>query len=88
MVVFSESFSAKTLTVHLLPCLSAARKKPLVVKPIFISVDPSRDTVGQIRHYAKDFHKSFVFLTGTKDMVAAATKVYRVYFSKVKHAVK
>ena len=39
--------------------------------------------MGQIRHYAKDFHKSFVFLTGTKDMVAAATKANRVYFSKV-----
>jgi cytochrome oxidase Cu insertion factor (SCO1/SenC/PrrC family) len=60
-----------------------SKKIPRIVKPIFISVDPSRDTVGQIRHYAKDFHKSFVFLTGTKDMVAAATKVYRVYFSKV-----
>lgn len=62
---------------------AATKKIPRIVKPIFISVDPSRDTVGQIRHYAKDFHKSFVFLTGTKDMVAAATKVYRVYFSKV-----
>ena len=63
--------------------LSAASKNARIVKPIFISVDPARDTVGQIRHYAKDFHKSFVFLTGTKDMVAAATKAYRVYFSKV-----
>ena len=61
----------------------AAKKTTRIVKPIFISVDPARDTVGQIRHYAKDFHKSFVFLTGTKDMVAAATKAYRVYFSKV-----
>ena len=61
----------------------AAKKTARIVKPIFISVDPARDTVGQIRHYAKDFHKTFVFLTGTKDMVAAATKAYRVYFSKV-----
>ena len=66
-----------------IPLLSAASKNARIVKPIFISVDPARDTVGQIRHYAKDFHKSFVFLTGTKDMVAAATKAYRVYFSKV-----
>ena len=83
-----KTFSTRSLTAYLPLYLPAARKVPLVVKPIFISVDPSRDTVGQIRHYAKDFHKSFVFLTGTKDMVAAATKVYRVYFSKVKHAVE
>lgn len=81
-------FHTRSLTTYFPLYLSAARKVPLVVKPIFISVDPSRDTVGQIRHYAKDFHKTFVFLTGTKDMVAAATKVYRVYFSKVKHAVE
>ena len=83
-----KTCSTRRLTAYFPFYLPAAKKVPLVVKPIFISVDPSRDTVGQIRHYAKDFHKSFVFLTGTKDMVAAATKVYRVYFSKVKHAVE
>jgi protein SCO1/2 len=50
--------------------------------PVFISVDPNRDTVGQIRHYKQDFIKNIIYLTGTKDQVAVATKAYRVYFSK------
>lgn len=28
-----------------------------VVKPVFISVDPDRDSLAQLRHYAQDFHK-------------------------------
>jgi protein SCO1 len=52
------------------------------VKPVFISVDPARDTVGQMKFYSKDFHPDFTFLTGTREQVAAITKAYRVYFSK------
>lgn len=57
------------------------------LQPLFISVDPSRDSVGQLRHYSKDFHPSFVFLTGTSDQVAVATRAYRVYFSKANETV-
>ncbi len=53
------------------------------MQPLFISVDPSRDTVGQLKHYGQDFHKNLIYLTGTKDQVAAAAKAYRVYFSKL-----
>ena len=60
----------------------ANSKKIKNVKPIFISVDPPRDTVGQLKYYGKDFHPSFEYLTGTKDQVAAATRSFRVYFSK------
>lgn len=31
-----------------------------VVNPVFISVDPDRDSLAQLRHYAKDFHPRFV----------------------------
>lgn len=57
-------------------------KKGGKLKPVFISVDPHRDTVGQLKSYAADFHKSIDYLTGTKDMIAKATKAYRVYFTK------
>jgi protein SCO1/2 len=52
------------------------------VKPLFISVDPTRDTVGQLKFYSQDFDKDFSYLTGTKEQIAAASKAYRVYFSK------
>lgn len=57
-----------------------------VVQPIFITVDPARDTVGQLKHYSQDFHKSFQYLTGTTEQVAKAARAYRVYFSKVADA--
>lgn len=53
-----------------------------LVKPVFISVDPNRDSIGQLRYYARDFHPSIDYLTGTTEQVGAAAKAYRVYFSK------
>lgn len=53
------------------------------LQPLFISVDPARDSVGQLKHYGQDFHKKIKYLTGTKDQVAVAARAYRVYFSKV-----
>mmetsp|Transcript_85717 Transcript_85717/g.242359 ORF Transcript_85717/g.242359 Transcript_85717/m.242359 type:complete len:213 (-) Transcript_85717:69-707(-) len=49
---------------------------------LFVSVDPNRDTLQQLKVYAKDFHPTIEYLTGTKDMIAAITKAYRVYFIK------
>lgn len=60
----------------------AKTKKISNIKPLFISVDPARDTVGQLKFYGKDFHPAFEYLTGTKEQIAAATRAFRVYFSK------
>ncbi|MGI9383004.1 MAG: SCO family protein [Methyloligellaceae bacterium] len=54
------------------------------VTPVFITVDPERDTVKQLADYVKHFHKSLIGLTGTADEIRAAAKAYRVYFAKVK----
>lgn len=62
--------------------IDEVKSKGMTVVPIFISVDPARDSIRQLQEYSIDFHKDFVFLTGTKDQVAAAAKAYRVYFSK------
>ena len=37
------------------------------IESIFISVDPPRDTVGQLKYYSKDFHDKITYLTG-KDL--------------------
>ena len=57
--------------------------KGIDLTPLFVSVDPARDTVQQLKNYSQDFHDKMQYLTGTKDQVAAASKAYRVYFSKV-----
>lgn len=50
--------------------------------PVFVSVDPARDSLTALRHYAKDFHPEFVFLTGSPTQVQQMAKKYRVYVSK------
>ena len=50
--------------------------------PMMISVDPWRDTVGQIRQYVQQFHPSLIGLTGTPEQVMEACKSYRIYASK------
>ncbi|CAK4699923.1 hypothetical protein LEN26_005557 [Aphanomyces euteiches] len=54
----------------------------LDIEPLFISVDPARDTVAQMEVYKKDFHPKLRMLTGTPDQVKDVTKAYRVYFTK------
>lgn len=57
------------------------QKKRIV--PIFISVDPERDTPPVIKQYTSNFGQSIVGLTGTLAQVKKAADSYRVYFSKV-----
>ncbi|KAM6495358.1 SCO1/SenC domain containing protein [Amanita muscaria] len=52
-----------------------------IFQPIFISVDPARDTPKRIKRYLEDFHPSYVGLVGSYDDTKAVCKQYRVYFS-------
>ena len=51
------------------------------LQPVFVSVDPRRDTPEAMSEYLKDFHPTFVGLTGTEEEIEAAAKSYRVYYS-------
>ncbi len=53
------------------------------VTPIFISVDPERDTPAKIAAYVKNFSPRLVGLTGTPDDIGKVTKAYKVYYKKV-----
>jgi cytochrome oxidase Cu insertion factor (SCO1/SenC/PrrC family) len=52
------------------------------VQPVFITIDPARDTPEVLREYASHFHPRLVALTGGEEEVAAAVKAYRVYARK------
>lgn len=50
------------------------------VKPLFISVDPERDTPEVLSEYVKYFDPSVVGLTGTQDQIDAVVKQYRARY--------
>jgi len=53
------------------------------IQPVFVSVDPERDTVAQMAAYIEAVDARFWGLTGTPEQVAKAAKAYRVFFRKV-----
>ncbi|MEB4591039.1 SCO family protein [Candidatus Thiothrix sp. Deng01] len=53
------------------------------VQPIFISVDPERDSGDKLMAYATHFHPSFIGITGSPQQVQQAAKQYGAYFAKV-----
>lgn len=53
------------------------------VQPIFITIDPERDTVASLSHYVGLFHPKLLGLTGTEAQIAEAAKGYRVFRQKV-----
>jgi protein SCO1/2 len=55
------------------------------VVPIFITLDPERDTPEAMANYVKSFGPNFVGLTGSPEAIAAAAKAYRVAYSKVEN---
>jgi protein SCO1/2 len=54
------------------------------VQPLFITVDPERDTVPVMADYVPSFHPRLQGLTGSDAQVRGAAKAYRVYFAKGK----
>jgi protein SCO1/2 len=52
------------------------------VAPIFITIDPARDTSKMLKQYLAAFGPRFVGLTGSSSAIATAEHEYRVYAAK------
>ncbi len=53
------------------------------VQPIFVTLDPARDTRPIIGEYSRAFHPRFVALTGSEAEVRKVADIYKLYFEKV-----
>lgn len=53
------------------------------VVPLFITVDPERDTAELLAQYVATFHPKLLGLTGTREEIDTVLKAYRVYAQRV-----
>jgi protein SCO1/2 len=53
------------------------------VQPLFVTVDPERDTREHLAEYVPLFHPRLIGLTGSVEAVRQAADAYKVYFAKV-----
>ncbi|WP_212522932.1 SCO family protein [Actibacterium sp. MT2.3-13A] len=51
------------------------------VTPVFISIDPKRDTPEVMKEFVEYMHPKMIGLTGTPEQVKAASQAYRTYFN-------
>jgi protein SCO1 len=52
------------------------------IQPIFITVDPARDTPAVLKQFVSAFHPRLIGLTGSEADIAAAAKKFAVYYSR------
>lgn len=63
-----------------------AEKHPAQAKtlqPLFVTVDPERDTPAALAEFTDSFHPRLLGLTGTREQIDSALKAFRIYAQKV-----
>jgi protein SCO1 len=53
------------------------------VVPVFVTVDPERDTPAVLKAYVGNFGPDFVALHGTLDQTKAVAKAFKIFYAKV-----
>jgi cytochrome oxidase Cu insertion factor (SCO1/SenC/PrrC family) len=53
------------------------------VQPLFITIDPERDTQDHLADYVTLFHPRLIGLTGPADQIRRVARGYKVYYAKV-----
>jgi protein SCO1/2 len=52
------------------------------VTPVFISIDPERDTPEALGDYAENMHPKLIALTGSPEQVKTASQAYKTFYRK------
>lgn len=55
-------------------------KENIELQPIFITIDPDRDTKEVVGKYVKEFSDKIIGLTGTMEEIKKVSHAYHVYF--------
>lgn len=57
-------------------------KRAAKVQPVFVTIDPERDTQAVVGEFVANFHPRFIGLTGSPEAIAEALKAYRVFATR------
>jgi protein SCO1/2 len=57
-------------------------ERGIEVTPVFISIDPERDTPEVLRDFTENLHPRMIGLTGSPEQIRAASQAYKTYFKK------
>ncbi|NNJ91037.1 MAG: SCO family protein [Gammaproteobacteria bacterium] len=69
---------------HLTQALNELNETELSrIQPIFLSVDPERDSLDHLDNYVKYFHKSLIGVTGDELTIATVAKKFGAAYQKV-----
>ena len=86
LVVFGYTYCPDICPASLSRVSAALKKldkKADRIQPVFVTIDPARDTPKLLSGYVSHFHPALKGLTGTENQIAQIAKAYRVFRKKV-----
>lgn len=86
LIYFGYTFCPDICPVDVAVMASASEllaENGVEVTPVFVTIDPARDTPEQLAYYADAMGAGMVGLTGSEDDIRAAAEAYKVYYEKV-----
>ena len=63
--------------------VKALGKEARFLQPLFVTLDPARDKPALLAEYVKNFHPSFIALTGSEAEIGKVAAAYKVFHQKV-----
>ena len=85
LVYFGYTFCPDVCPLDMLRNVEAVDlldERGMDVTPMFISIDPERDTPEALADYAYNMHPKLVALTGSPEQVKAASQAYKTFYKK------
>ncbi len=86
LIYFGYTFCPDICPVDVAVMASASEllaENGVEVTPVFVTIDPARDTPEQLAYYVDAMGAGMVGLTGSEDDIRAAAEAYKVYYEKV-----
>ncbi len=56
------------------------------VQPLFITIDPERDTPARLAEFVPQFHSDIIGLSGTPNQIEQTSKAFRIFYEKIEEA--